>query len=366
MVGSLPPPQRLLLQPLKILSLNTYLVSRPFNQNRITYPEQRAVRIRQFLQSPQGGDLCFLQEVWGSGFSQLVTRQPRLSLPQQLKQPPPQQDDFQLPPNRTPFLDKWGGWPMGTFGSELIYTAYLTLWHSTGGLYDMCRRGGGAGSSNTSTTAATCVYRSKHTYTKSRSQSRKGVEVTWWKNIRKWESRYNLLVFHTHLDPWSVENRQFQVQELEQFMTRVTKKLIDVEDCKKTCILVVGDFNVKFHETKEYESLFMSRCWKDLMATTTTTTVPSIKDKKGCAKDDDTDNTHDPYPHQQQHTYAEQNQLACCPEDYGRIDYIFAVDVIDGRTFLPLKCVSSTILVQPPGEELSDHYPLVVEVIPDI
>ena len=97
-----------------------------------------------------------------------------------------------------------------------------------------------------------------------------------------------------------------------------------------------------------------------------TTTVPSIQDNKGCTQDDDTDKAHDhSHPHQQ-HTYAEQNQLACCPEDYGRIDYIFAVDVIDGRRFLPLKCVSSTILVQPPGEELSDHYPLVVEVLPDI
>jgi len=226
----------------------------------------------------------------------------------------------------------------------------------------MCRGGSDACSSSTT---ATCVYRSKHTFTHSRSKSFKGVEATLWKNISKWDQRFDLLVFHTHLDPWSVENRKFQVQEIEEFMTRVTKELMDVDNedvgRRNTGVLVLGDFNVKFHETKEYESLFMSRCWKDLMMPTSSKeTVPCIEDKKGCRKEADTElKTH------QQHTYAEQNQLACCPEDYGRIDYIFSVDVIDGRNFLPLKCVSSHILLQPPGEELSDHYPLIVEVIPD-
>ena len=139
----------------------------------------------------------------------------------------------------------------------------------------------------------------------------------------------------------------------------VTQEFRDIDEDvgRNTGVLVLGDFNVKFHETKEYESLFMSRCWKDLMMMPTKTTTVASKDDDTGIKPQD--------PHQQ-HTYAEQNQLACCPEDYGRIDYIFSVDVIDGRTFLPLKCVSSRILIQPPGEELSDHYPLVVEVIPDL
>jgi hypothetical protein len=310
--------------PLKIVSLNTYLVSRHFNHNRVTYPDQRASRIRRFLEPY---DLCFLQEVWGTAFPELTA--PASPAAVNLNSENTIQD-FQLPAHRAPFL---GSWLMGTSLSELIYTAYLHFWQ-TGGLYDLSR-------------GATCVYRKKHTFTKSRSKSLKGVEATLWRNIFAWGGRFDLLVFNTHLDPWSVENRILQTYEIEQFMKSVA---MDMEDGhrRKTGVLVIGDFNVKAHNVEEYTSLFMSRGWNDLLAMV----VIGNDRVNGCTD-------------QKAHTYAEQNQLACCPEDYGRIDYIFSVDEINGKKFLPLKCVSSAILMQPPGEELSDHYPLVVEVIPD-
>lgn len=191
---------------------------------------------------------------------------------------------------------------------------------------------------------STCVYRRKHTFTKSRSKSQKGVEATLWRNIIAWEGRFDLLVFNTHLDPWSLENRKQQTKEIEEFMIMVVSTIHE-EQKRKTGVLVMGDFNIKAHEMKEYESTFTSRGWKDLF-------LPSSIG---------IDKRRDMHP---VHTYAEENELACCPEDYGRIDYIFSVDEINGQKFLPLQCLSNDVLKQTRGEELSDHYPLAIEVIP--
>jgi len=54
-----------------------------------------------------------------------------------------------------------------------------------------------------------------------------------------------------------------------------------------------------------------------------------------------------------------------------RIDFIFALDKFvctsepkDVITFMKLKAVSFSIGVQPRGEELSDHWPLITQVVP--
>lgn len=309
--------------PLKLVSLNTYLVSRHFNHNRITYPERRARRIRDFLQPY---DLCFLQEVWGTAMNELT-----FSIPQSHGKDQDFLQDFQFPPRREAFP---GTWLLGSTLSEIIHTAYLHFWQ-TGGLFDMSR-------------GTTCSYRKKHTFTKSRSKSLKGVEATLWTNICAWDGKYDLLIFNTHLDPWIAENRKLQVSEIEHFMTTTVKDMGD-EQRSRTGVLVVGDFNVKADNLNECEELFVKRQWKDLLEKV------SIENELVDGRND-----------KRAHTYAQKNDLACCPDDYGRIDYIFAVDKIGDMDFLSLTSLCSQIPIQMAGEELSDHYPVTVELIPSV
>jgi endonuclease/exonuclease/phosphatase family metal-dependent hydrolase len=293
--------------PIKIVSFNTYLIANRFNNNRYVYPEQRAGQIQSFVKDK---DLCFLQEVWGSGLSQLVNNDNRHA----------------TPPLRSPLFQG-----SGTF-AELFHNLHLRLLQ-TGGLYDMAAPG------------ITCIYRAKHTFTVSRSKSLKGVEATLWK-IPQWGQMYSLLVLNTHLDPWHVSNRRQQVQEIAEFFQTTLETIQEQEqqqqqqDWSRTGVLVVGDFNIKAG-SEEYHNVLMKQegCWKDYYL-------------------DDLE------PQQQQDTYALQNSLVSIPEDSGRIDYIFGIERFRNYQFLPLQCLSKSIQVQPQGQELSDHYPLVVELIP--
>lgn len=65
-----------------------------------------------------------------------------------------------------------------------------------------------------------------------------------------------------------------------------------------------------------------------------------------------------------EHTYSESNSLVNFQEDCGRIDYVFMVDSLEGRKFLPLHCLTCRTSRQRHGDELSDHYPIVAEIIP--
>jgi endonuclease/exonuclease/phosphatase family metal-dependent hydrolase len=280
--------------PIKIVSFNTYLVARRFNENRVTHPEQRATRINQFVQDK---DLCFLQEVWGSALREFVDTLSHI-----------------LPPSRAPFS-------LGPSLSELANTCYLHVLR-TGGLYDLAH------------SDMECVYRAKHTFRKSRSKSLKGVEATLWK-IPAWKQK-ELLVLNTHLDPWHPQNRQDQVQEIVSFL-ETTLQTIEQErnqDWSQTGVLVMGDLNIKA-DSEEYGKVLMKQGWKDFFA------------------------------RESQHTYAGQNSLVCYQDDCGRLDYIFGVEQFGNYQFLRLECLSRAIVKHPFGEELSDHYPLVVELVPD-
>ena len=329
--------------PLKLVSYNTYLVSRQFNQKRATFPECRAVQIQKFLKAY---DLCFLQEVWGSGFPELTLSKTKASEIASVPPPTPvailnatkpNWSNFSLPQGREPFLGQ------GVSGAlaELVYTFYLNVVLQTGGLYDMARPA-----------ATRCVYRSKCTFTSSHSRSLKGVEATFWTDISAWENRYDLLVFNTHLDPSAVgtENRQLQIEEIVAFIRSTVQEIQrkpgfeQRHSWSKTGVLIVGDFNVKARSS-EFESLLLVRGWIDFLAQADRNDMPA------------------------QHTYSLENSLVCHPEDCGRLDYIFGIpkiDAIDGQDlkFMPLRCLSGNIVRQPCGEEMSDHYPIAVELVP--
>lgn len=280
------------------------------------------------------------------------------------------------------------------FGStkELMDTLYFHL-QKTGGLYDF------------SNPSIICRFRSKHTFAVSRSKSNKGVEATLW-DVPQWsrsqrgnghgndeeQRKRRLLVFNTHLDPWHVANRRTQIGEILDFMEKTLKSIEDTEQSKatvnnpqttlyngderKTCeydwsqtaVLVVGDFNIKAGSKEYWETLEYLRStlgpsanddgWKDYFF------LPG-------ETEDDTD----------QHTYAIQNSLAEYPNDCGRIDYIFGIKSFGKplqrinstsqqqskyhRAFMPLNVITKSIRKEPMGYESSDHYALILELIPD-
>jgi hypothetical protein len=291
------------MQPITLVSLNTYLVAKRFNKNRITFPEERASLIREYLHKDKK-DLCFLQEVWGSGLRQLV-----------------QTNDasrFSTPPGREPLLALGGGY-FGEVVSEFVNTLYLH-WIKTGGLYDFATDG------------IECYYRKKHTFTVSRSRSLKGVEATLWK-IPQWGQDRWLLVLNTHLDPWVASNRDLQVQHIVSVFEDTLQDL-PTQNWPQTGVLVMGDFNIKA-ASEEYRQLVSKYNWKDYF--------------QGVS----------------QQTYTMENSYVAYPEDCGRIDYIFGIQRFGKYTFLPLECLSRSIDKQSRGKELSDHYPLRVELIPE-
>jgi hypothetical protein len=298
---------------LRLASFNTYLISKRYNNNRETSPELRATKIKDFFRQQ---DITFCQEVWGSGLPELTNNL----------------DGYTVPPYRT----SWTLFSRNTFLADIVDTLYLHLLQ-TGGLFDAAK------------STMTCRYRMKHTFTVSRSRSLKGVEATLWDVSSLWGPSKWLLVFHTHLDPWSPENRKIQVREIVHFVGE-TLAAIDhdssssndtvmhhQQDWSNTGVLVLGDFNIKA-DTPEYkETLMANDGWVDLFH----------GDKR--------------------QTYAVDNALACSLQDCGRIDFIFRLDRCGAtHVFLPLRVVSKSVRKEATGEESSDHFALQVELLPAV
>ena len=325
--------------PLKLVCLNTYLISKKFSKDRETFPLQRARRIKDFIRDK---DLCFLQEVWGTSLEDLID-----------------ESTHTIPPGRGTYVSDSSAFAISLLPHFIIDAIHNWKLFGCGGLYDLSAGGQGEGTK--------CIYRSKHTFTISRSRSLKGVEATLWK-IPRWGFGRQLLVFNVHLDPSKegAKNRQHQIAEVLIFMDQTTNYL-DLQEMKRkndsdsqegelgvdwtsrTGVLLLGDFNIKA-STFEYQQLLQRKEWNDFFEGVT------------------------------QHTYDESNTLVSPAHtgsnnrdgphvendgDYGRIDFIFGISRLGKHRFLPLKCLSRSIETQGKGQELSDHYPLVVQLIPE-
>lgn len=295
---------------IRVASFNAYLISKQFNNNRETFPEQRATKIRDFV---LGNDLCFLQEVWGAGLAELTIRTGT------------ERRQLSIPPHRSP----WTIFGVGSgFLLEMLNTLNLHV-QKTGGLYDF------------SNPNVTCINRIKHTFTKSQSKSYKGVEATMWKTPQ-WEGgNKTLLVFNTHLDPSNTLNRRHQIYEIIEFVDRTMSTMErekgqnEQHDWSQTGVLVVGDFNIRADSEEYGEVLLNNEGWRDFFAG------------------------------EKQHTYASQNSLVNCLAACGRIDYIFGIESFGyTRKFMKLKVVSRSIQREPVGMESSDHYALIVDLLP--
>lgn len=327
--------------------------------------------------------LSFPIQVWGTGIQEL-TRTSNFSSP-------PQRTSLFSANYQNSEIETKGFISFLGSGKELLDTLYFH-WQKTGGLYDFSNQ------------SMACRYRSKHTFAVSRSKSSKGVEATLW-DVPQWrdgqsgncsgskeKNRKRLLVFNTHLDPWHAANRRAQIREIFHFIEDTLQSIESIHakdkedsppsfykgeeleyrkhDWSQTGVMVVGDFNIKagskeYWETLEYmESVSTpsdgNSSWIDYFS------FP------GGADDGSED----------QHTYALQNLLVEYPKDCGRIDYIFGIQRFGNlpkamvgttlqqsespRIFMPLNAVSSLIRKEPIGAESSDHYALILEVIPAI
>ena len=120
--------------PLKLVCLNTYLISKKFNKDRETFPLQRASRIRDFVQDK---DLCFLQEVWGTGLENLI-------------------DDSKhsIPPGRGTYLSDSSGFAISLLPQFIVDAVHNWKLYGCGGLYDLSAVTDGQQE------ATECIYRS--------------------------------------------------------------------------------------------------------------------------------------------------------------------------------------------------------------
>eukprot|EP00533_Pseudo-nitzschia_delicatissima_P006868 CAMPEP_0116081928 /NCGR_PEP_ID=MMETSP0327-20121206/2463_1 /TAXON_ID=44447 /ORGANISM="Pseudo-nitzschia delicatissima, Strain B596" /LENGTH=390 /DNA_ID=CAMNT_0003572705 /DNA_START=216 /DNA_END=1388 /DNA_ORIENTATION=+ len=390
------------MKPIKIVSYNTYLICNRFNKNRVTHPEKRASKIcSDFLSLSSNDqdhrheenqsiktnpDLCFFQEVWGSGIQELTKTSDYSSSPRR-------NSLFSTTVEDNKIIKMLGFESLVGTVKELMDTLHFH-WQKTGGLYDFSRP------------SVTCWYRNKHTFAVSRSRSNKGVEATLW-DIPQWcsshsdngndnteQSKRRLLVFNTHLDPWHVANRRRQIREIFDFIENTLQAIENMSpstaventlqsslykgdernpngyDWSQTGVLVVGDFNIKAGSKEYWETLEYVK----------STSKPSIgfdgwKDYFYLSGESEEES-------EDQHTYALQNSMVKYPNDCGRIDYIFGIQSFGKplesgdstsqqqpqyhRVFMPLSVVSRSIRKEPIGDESSDHYALILEVIPDI
>lgn len=353
---------------------------------------------------------CSFLQVWGSGIPELTKN-----------------IDYAIPPRRSS-MSSWlfsssilrsaSNNNFGTYQSnenaelgvgsffgtlnELLDTLCFR-WQKTGGLYDF------------SNPSMNCQYRSKHTFSVSRSKSKKGVEATLW-DVPQWQNESKsyrdgnggrdrnyekgckrLLVFNTHLDPWHAENRRIQICEIINF---IQKTLLSIEkvvvskserkddstspfsigeqqahneyDWSQTGLLLVGDFNIKAGSKEYWEIL-------KLIESTSMLSDGNHGLKDFFSRPGETDKTNE-----DQHTYALHNSMVEYPNDCGRIDYIFGIQHFTEpvrhkliacetslqqktiRTFMPLVMISRLIKKEPIGSESSDHYALIVEVMPAV
>lgn len=168
-------------------------------------------------------------------------------------------------------------------------------------------------------------------------------------------------------------------------------------DWSQTAVLVVGDFNIKAG-SKEYREALP--CSSESVPSGDAASIGPTSPCRGwidyfAAADDDDNGDGDNHP--EQHTYAIQNSLVAYPEDCGRIDYIFGIPRFDTndriatetetemsqrdsanpgpeqgqrqpkpRVFLPLTVVSRSIRTEPIGDESSDHYALILGLMPSV
>eukprot|EP01119_Soliformovum_irregulare_P001117 TRINITY_DN10829_c0_g1_i2.p1 TRINITY_DN10829_c0_g1~~TRINITY_DN10829_c0_g1_i2.p1 ORF type:complete len:260 (-),score=55.17 TRINITY_DN10829_c0_g1_i2:32-811(-) len=183
------------------------------------------------------------------------------------------------------------------------------------------------------------LFYKSHTFTASESWSYKGVNATLLDMDAYWPNK-KLLIFNTHLDPLHQENQTKQLHEIRDFMSSVLDELfrsdIDLSQCG---VLLHGDFNIG-SESKKFQELESIIQGRDLYGEKITKTG------------------------EREHmTFDDRNPLVP-HRDSRRIDYVFAFDSIGRHQLMPLQCLDFVISIPPDSENLSDHWPLQLTLLP--
>ncbi|KAJ3079383.1 hypothetical protein HK102_003823 [Quaeritorhiza haematococci] len=381
-------------KPLTLLSLNTYLIP-PFLTKHKTLPILRASRLSAFLQSPPTPTttqtpkphIAFLQEAWGPGFDILNARTKGYTAPPEIRSAVTEVLPF-IPRAVKTVWDWWRLWS----------------WHGTGGLHCLWKE---ETEQAKKAEGVKLLYSSREQYNVSATRSRKGVYLTLWDVSALWGPFRYLAVFNTHLDAFNNDNKRVQISQLAQLVKRsLTKDVTKVVEERarigwggkeeswekgpvgawsrdaepplaRVGVVMVGDFNMVAGGDM-YKDVLMGMFddgAKEFAHTQTSVTNA----EEECKKTDQTtlvdychalhgDKAHD------MATYDRNNSIVEVPGNFGRIDYVLGVhgfsikDPITGdkkwiRT-MPLKCVSFEVLKQPRGEEMSDHWPVIAQLVP--
>lgn len=157
-----------------------------------------------------------------------------------------------------------------------------------------------------------------------------------------WPGRY-LMIFNTHLDPTSPDNRAKQLYEIKNFMDRIWKNNRHVSSIgsQNIGVLLMGDFNIP-STSEEYNFL------RETLGGPSDLYLDHIK-KTG---------------KQEQWTYERSNPLFTSIHGDMRIDYVFAFDSVAGVPAMQLDCPQLEIVKQKEEELLSDHWPQVMTLQP--
>lgn len=171
----------------------------------------------------------------------------------------------------------------------------------------------------------------------------KGIQAILFDMKNYWPSKY-LLIFNTHLDPRKEENRKKQINEIFIFMNSIFQYIeqnysINFENCG---VLLMGDFNIS-SSSKEKKYLMEFLKVRDL--------YEEYINKNGISEE---------------YTYDNNNSLFTFGESR-RIDYIFSLDknFINNKSFMKFQIISFDIIKQSTNLELSDHWPLIIQLLPN-
>jgi len=299
-----------------IVSLNCFLIPYLFtfktHESALSRLDQyqRAQRIANFIADKE---VIVLQEVWGS---QVYTIQQSVSYSHEV-----------IPGFESTNL-------FGYFAN--VFDSVKYWWYQTGGLWASYKKD------------IPLLYHDRHVFSVSETKSQKGVQTILLNMKSYWPDKY-FLVFNTHLDPLHVENKRKQLQEIHNFMEYTineikTKPFYNDKFFENCSVILVGDFNIP-SISSEYQKMFDIIKGRDLYKEYFT----KFQKEEECTFD------------------GGENSLIV--HSYkARIDYIFSFDSFslsnEEIKFMPLIVHDFKIATQPKGEELSDHWPLVIQVSP--
>jgi len=305
--------ERAHLKPISLITYNVYLIPGILGNKAhqvCVRQDSRAVDIGKYLVDK---DVILLQEMWGSN---------ALSI--------------QLPLESTHEILYKSYSPYSGYCSTIIDSLGF-YYQRTGGLWNAFKK------------QFNILHSDRHTFTVSETKSQKGVIVNLLDVSSHWGPGKTLLVLNTHLDPTNNNFKYQQCTEISNFLLQTVSKLqpffslnqLKWTDCS---VILCGDLNLDTRQ-EVYQDILnkvfegsTDLCWEF---------NPNIDSNI---------------------TYTGKNSLSGTNSGNTIIDHIISINklTIDENTtiyFHKLKVLSVNIDTQNPNEEMSDHWPVNIQLI---